>query len=191
MNTLQLNPTAVAQWTTLITEAEKACKLQLGEDLESYLVFLLMRYLRSPEIGESLIALEYLSGMELSGYRQEAQLTTVGDKCLLFSGLFPGRAERRRLRISYYARIGISAYAFLAETLRGAKAKLYAQLAEQFITVVDTLHIAQELNRAQPILQPLQAMEFWEDTHSQHAYATLRRYTSGFPLRLGNNSLRQ
>jgi hypothetical protein len=46
MNTLVLQATPTAQWYTLIGEAEKVCSIQLNADLESYLVFLLMRFFK-------------------------------------------------------------------------------------------------------------------------------------------------
>src|SRR6185312_5855189 len=102
MNTLILQPTATADWQTLIKEAEVASHHPLGEDLESYLVFLLIRFMKKAEMANSVLALEFLHSLELAGRVQADQLRDVGDKCLLFAGLFPGRAERRRVRISYF-----------------------------------------------------------------------------------------
>jgi len=42
--------TSTTQWQTLVTEASQACSITLSEDLESYLVFLLMRFTDSPQI---------------------------------------------------------------------------------------------------------------------------------------------
>ena len=44
MSELYLQPTPVAQWHALVNEAQLGCDVELGEELESYLVFMLMRF---------------------------------------------------------------------------------------------------------------------------------------------------
>jgi len=183
MNTLVIHPTATAQWYSLIQEAEHACHAQLGEELQSYLVFLLMRYASASDLAATVIALDYLSTFETQGHLRQQQLREVGDKCLLYSGLFPGRAERQRVRISYYVAVGKSAYTILAHSLAGVKSQIFESLSYQFVLLMDVLQATRELDSAQPALQPLAAMELWSDTDSQHALATLSRYTQGTPIK--------
>jgi hypothetical protein len=193
MNTLVLQPTSVAQWQHLIQEATLSCDRPLDEGLESYLVFMLMRYASAADLADSVIALEYLRGLDSAGQVsqvRQVRLGAVGDKCLLLSGLFPGRAQRQRVQISYYVNIGKSAYAALATLLRGAQAALYQQLAQHFVALMDVLHAARELGHDTPALQPLQAMELWCDTGSPRAYARLRRYSDGTPLNTLNGCSR-
>ncbi|OQW92690.1 MAG: hypothetical protein BWK79_14150 [Beggiatoa sp. IS2] len=183
MNTLITHPTELAQWHALINEAEQACATHLGEELQSYLVFLLMRYIGATQLPDSVLALEYLNSLEASGQLRAEQLREVGDKCLLYSGLFPGQAERRRVRVSYYVELGISAYTVLATTLAGVKAKVFQQLSEQFVALMDVLQTTRELDNPYSTLQPLQAIELWNDTGSTHAFATLSRYTRALPVK--------
>jgi len=183
METLVLHNTATAQWHALVNEAEHRCNAKLGEELESYLVFLLMRNINAASIANRILALDYLNGLEIHGRLREAQLRDVGDNCLLYSGLFPGRAERRRVRISYYVELGMSAYSIVGESLAGMKAKIFAQLAEHFVALMDVLQATRDISHTQPSLQPLQAMELWNDTGSPYAYATLSQYTSSTPVK--------
>ena len=44
MKSLVLQPTDTAQWHALVAEAQHACQHTLTETLESYLVFMLMRF---------------------------------------------------------------------------------------------------------------------------------------------------
>lgn len=182
MDTLILNPTVMAQWHSLINEAEQACSAQLDEELQSYLVFLLMRYTREADIANSVLALEYLQALEVDGRMQEAQLRDVGDKCLLYSGLFPARAERRRVHISYYVNLGVSAYGQITHSLAGVGTRVFSELSHHFVGLMDILHAIHEVGDQPPFLQPLQAMELWQDTGSQHAYHTLTRYTHAVPV---------
>ena len=184
MDKLVIQPTELAQWHTLIHEAEGICHTQLGEELQSYLVFLLMRYTTQSELANSILALEYLNSWQNSGKVREEQLRDVGDKCLLYSGLFPGYAQRRRVKISYYVHLGISAYNSLAHSLAGVKAKIFNKLSDQFVLLMDILHTIREVNTDKPTLQPLQAMELWHDTGSAHAFFTLSRYTKAIPVKL-------
>jgi hypothetical protein len=48
MKQLILDSTPLAQWKSLVHEAQASCDRQLDEALESYLVFLLMRFTRKP-----------------------------------------------------------------------------------------------------------------------------------------------
>jgi hypothetical protein len=184
MESLVIQPSATAQWHALVGEAEQACATRLGEDLESYLVFLLMRYTESPEIANSVLALDYLHSMEAIGHLRETQLREVGDKCLLYSGLFPARAERRRVNSSYYVKLGMGAYAALATALAQLKAKLFEDLSQQFVKLMDVLQTMRELGNGKPCLQPLQAMELWTETGSAHALQNLAQYTNASPVQI-------
>lgn len=184
MESLVIQPSATAQWHALVGEAEQACATRLGEELESYLVFLLMRYTDSPEIANSVLALDYLHSMEAIGHLRETQLREVGDKCLLYSGLFPARAERRRVNSSYYVKLGMGAYSALATALAQLKAKLFEDLSQQFVKLMDVLQTMRELGNGKPCLQPLQAMELWTETGSAHALQNLAQYTNASPVQI-------
>ncbi|ALG66800.1 hypothetical protein [Beggiatoa leptomitoformis] len=183
MDTLVLHPTSTAQWHALVNEAESMCHARLGEELESYLVFLLMRYVNAADIANSVLAVEYLQTAEMTGKLRADQLRDVGDKCLLYSGLFPGRAQRRRVNISYYVDLGVSAYGVLADSLADMRATLYEALSARFVALMDVLQATREVNTHKPCLQPLDAMDLWSDTNSPHALATLALYSNGFPVK--------
>ena len=80
----------INQWQTLVAEASQACRPPLTEEIESYLVFLLMRFTDSPQIAHKLMAMEFLQGLTQFGTLRSQILRDVGDQCLLYSGLFPG-----------------------------------------------------------------------------------------------------
>lgn len=180
MNRLVLEPTSTAQWHALVSEAEAACECRLAEELESYLVFLLMRFTGKPELAGSLLALEYLRGaLEAGGIRRE-RLRDVGDQCLLYSGLFPQQAERRLVRISYFVELGRSAYHQLAASLHHRGADMYTHLSEAFVQLRDVLQAMRELH-GESAIDPLHAAELWSDTGSRHAFRQLRRLTDAIP----------
>lgn len=177
MEKIYTYPTSTNQWQTLVTEASYACDIKLSEDIESYLVFLLMRFTESTQLAQKIMATELLQSSNQSGNLKSLTLRDVGDQCLLYSGLFPGRATHRRVRVSYYVDIGKSAYLTLANLERFTDTILFATLAEQFVSLMDILHCMRETDTKQVFLDPVQAHEIWSDTGSKHALQTLKSYS--------------
>lgn len=139
MDKLILQPTDTAQWLSLVSEAQGERAIQLPQDIESYLVFLLMRFSGRPEMANSVLALEYYeAAQDLSSHNYDS-LQEVGDKCLLFSGLFPERAQRRQVNVSYFVDLGQHAYHVIALRERPDMARLFSDLSEQFPALMDVL----------------------------------------------------
>lgn len=178
MSQLILQPTAAAHWHSLIQEAEDTSHMSLTEDLESYLVFLLIRFTGKPEIAKSVLALEFLTSSQALGANKREGLRNVGDQCLLFAGLFPDRAQHKRVQISYFVELGQTAYTNLAELYQQQTADLFAAIGKSFVSLMDILHIIRENSADHTLLTPLQAEELWTATRSPHAFKTLRYYTS-------------
>lgn len=139
MKKLILHPTDMSQWHAIVNEAQAATSLVLDENTESYLVFLLMRFAQSTQLMESVAALDFLESMHTSPKRQVERLRDVGDKSLLFCGLFPGIADKRHVRLEYYSGIGQAAYLTVSELEGTQTADLYFQLSIQFINLQQIL----------------------------------------------------
>lgn len=132
MSQLILHPTDMSQWHALVHEAEATTQLILPENTESYLVFLLMRFVQMPELAESVLALDFFDSMQAVGSRQLELLREIGDKSLLLSGLFPGFAERRHVKLAYFIDMGQSAYLTVSELEADEVAELYFTLSQEF-----------------------------------------------------------
>lgn len=165
---LVLHATPTAQWQSLVQEACSQSAISLNEELESYLVFLLMRFTRDPNVIHQILATDFLKNIDASTTANRVELQDVGDKCLLFSGLFPGNAKRKRLRISYYVDLGKTAYHSLHTTL-------FEDLSYHFVSLMDILQSI----RTNP-LDLIEAQELWSDTYSQRALSILQSHTHGF-----------
>ncbi len=172
MQNIVTYPTSLAQWQALISEATVGAHIRLNEDLESYLVFLLMRFSTKPEIAQSVLAIDFLSAFDDNVADRSGQLQQVGDKCLLLAGLFPGRAERKHVRISYFIHLGRSAYSSLSYVSTPSWAGLFNDLSAAFVPLTDVLLTARSLNQV-PALTPLQAEELYSDTKSSAARRAL------------------
>lgn len=139
MKQLILHPTDISQWHALVNEAQAATRLILNENTESYLVFLLMRFSQGPKLIESVVALDFLESMRKPRQLQLELLRDVGDKSLLFCGLFPGIAERRHVSLSYFSDMGQAAYLTVGELQERQSSDLYFQLSAQFVTLQQIL----------------------------------------------------
>lgn len=139
MNKLVLHPTDTSQWYALVNEAQASTRLILSENTESYLVFLLMRFSQATQLIESVMALDFLESMQVLGKRQVERLRDLGDKSLLFCGLFPGMAIKRHVRPEYYADLGQAAYLSVSELEDRQSADLYLQLSTQFTIMQQVL----------------------------------------------------
>ena len=170
----------VAQWQKLVSDAETLNGVKLNEELESYLVFTLMRFTQRPEMVARVMALDYLDAMLQAGSISHEQMRDVGDQCLLLAGLFPQRAQKRRVKVSYYVDLGRSAYRHISESLANM-ATLYAHLATEFIPAMDTLQAIRVLG-GQQALDPLMAFELWQDTGSVQARSCISEATDAVPI---------
>lgn len=147
MPELILETTSTAQWHRLITEAAEHSGTHLTEDAESYLVFLLMRYLRRPDLIRRVMAMGYLRAMLADRHLREERLRDVGDECLILAGLFPGQAARRRVKLTYFVDLGRGAYGHLGESSVVPDASLYMLLAEIFPDLMDVLNAVRVQDR--------------------------------------------
>ena len=140
-----------ALWHDLLREAEARGRAPLDEELEAYLVFLLMRHLRDGELGGRVLALDLLQGLHARGSQRGEDLRTVGDRCLLIAGLYPEQAQQRLVSLDYFIGLGAHAYAELAHAARAALGALYARLATAFARLVRVLVELRRLGGSDPL----------------------------------------
>lgn len=177
---LILQSSALAQWHALVAEARQSSSIALSEDLESYLVFLLMRFTKDPNIVHNTLALEFLENVNKNRNENLQNLRNVGDKCLLFSGFFPGKTKHCRVKISYYVTLGQMAYSSISESHRYQLSSLFGKLSEHFVGLMDILHYIRELTPNNYHLDLIESTELWQEVKSEHALKKLRRATQGF-----------
>ena len=118
--------------------------------------------------------------VEVTKPRLEA-LRDVGDKCLLYSGFFPQRAERRRVQVSYYVDLGRSAYEQLSDHMATGLAATYQLLATGFVAAMDVLQAMRTLNAYPLATDAFRAYELWQDTGSRYAYQQITTLTDACP----------
>lgn len=181
MTSLIIEPTATAQWQSLVKEAWDITGEKADEEMEHYLVLLLMRFCDNSTVGTRALGLDYLESQEKEGESKQILLRDVGDKCLLISGLFPGRAERLRVNMSYYVKLGKGAYYVLSTLHKNLLSRMFCRLSEDFVSLMDVLSAARSM-AGNAGLTPLQAVEMWSETQSREARRALAHYTDSIPV---------
>lgn len=171
--TLLIHRNPVVLWQGVVKHAEDRCSILLKEELETYLISLLIRYTNKPELAQQVLATTYLDALHHRVNERCVSLQHVGDQCLLFAGLFPHSAEKKHVKISYFVDLGRSAYAAISRQADD----LHGSLALQFVPLMDVLQSI----RPTSDLMPLEAYEQWEEVGSQRALQVLREYTGGIP----------
>lgn len=175
--TLLIQPSSLSQWQALLSEAQVAAAITLQEDLESYLAFMLMRFCQHPEMAKSAVGLEFLMALDSLSGLQEHKLQEVGDKCLIFSGLFPENAHKRRVSMNYYIELGQTAYGMLSTKNhlpeKQGTCELYTSLSHGFVGMRDVLDAMRDSdsNRSNDLLA---YFDLWQKFKSEYALKKLQ-----------------
>ncbi len=143
---IKIYSTNMSEWLSLVVDAQSKQSTYLCEDLESYLVFLLMRFSDKPNILSKVICLELLE-INYSGSRVlEQDLQEIGDTCLIFSGLYPEISKKRNVNNSYYTEMGKTAYGTLSNHKDSIHRKLYGLLYQEFTSLTNVLQAMRDIS---------------------------------------------
>lgn len=111
-----VEPTITATWVKFVKTGEEHSGIGLNEELESFLVFSLIRHTKRTDLFCRELGVEYLrASTQLTGKNKECLLQEVGDRGLLLAGLYHERHRRLNVSSSYFSDMGRLAYADLVE----------------------------------------------------------------------------
>jgi hypothetical protein len=153
-------PTVTATWVEFVRTGESRAACTLGEELESFLVFTLMRFMQRTDLFSVVLALEFLSASTEYTRRKKGQaLSEVGDISLILAGLFPERARKLGVSASYFPEMGRMAFGELADFFGKNKLRslegLYRKVGDGFPSMMDVLLAAREKKLDQHIAEEL------------------------------------
>jgi len=142
-------PTVTATWVEFVKKGEVNSNCNLNEDLEGFLVFTLMRFMRRTDLFSIVLALEFLNAsLEYTGKKKEQALSEVGDVSLILSGPFPERSQRLGVSSSYFSQMGRMAFSGLADSFAERKLRslaiLYQNERDGFPLMTEVLLAARE-----------------------------------------------
>ena len=153
MTAILSNAAPLELWTDLVRDAENAVGAQLDEELESYLVFLLIAHTRDVHLHGNAVAFDYLLARAAGGARRKEELRQVGDRCLLLAGFYPEQAERRMVTVDYFLALGSHAYDELSVALRAGLAELFRRLARAYARLARiTLEVRRQMRDIAPLV---------------------------------------
>ena len=164
---LVVHPNPRVLWYDLVKEGESSCATPLNIALENYLISLLQRYTDRPQIANNVLEVAFLEAIQKDNLNP-AILRDVGDQCLLFTGLFPRRAQKRLVKVSYFVNLGRSAYSAVSHS----NDDIFSSLSIQFVSIMDILQAI----GCHPELLPLEAFEQWHDLGSRRSFQLLQDY---------------
>lgn len=153
-------PTETAAWVEFVRAGESCASCTLGEELESFLVFTLMRFMQRTDLFSIVLALEFLhASTEQIGRKKGHTLGEVGDISLILAGLFPERSCKLGVPASYFPEMGRMAFGELADFYGRSKFKslegLYRKVGDGFPSTMDVLLAAREKKLDQHIAEEL------------------------------------
>jgi hypothetical protein len=163
-------------------------QLEAQPETVSYLVNLLVSFLHTERLYESSgdglefrpLALRYADTLQALGPELRARaLRNLGDVALFVAGVFAESLNRKLVDVDYYAAMGGSAYARLADSLRASESGrsfsgLFGELAAKFTGFADVLGEVAEHPEVRQHRDVLRLYDRWLKTGSRRAAARLR-----------------
>lgn len=141
--------TVLQEWINLVKVGEDRASIPLGEELESFLVFTLMRFVNKTNIFTINFSVEYLeASISSAGKARETHLSDIADICLVHAGLFPERYKKIGISSTYFRNIGCAALDDLATLSAKQKRKgsetLYKRARDAFPFLTEVLLATRE-----------------------------------------------
>lgn len=135
-----------SSWHALVRQAQVESGHNIADGLDHYLALTLEAHLKDTTLASTVLALEYLENINRQTRETLQKMRHVGDQCLLLSGLFPERAQRRNVSLEYYINLGKNAYLDIAYAHRQLKLnnELFYELSIHFVGLMDILHFIRE-----------------------------------------------
>ncbi|QQR81060.1 MAG: hypothetical protein IPJ69_02655 [Deltaproteobacteria bacterium] len=166
----------------LVKQALEHQRVKAPEEIEFYLVNLLQSHMFAPEslrapesssLKEQPLAILYLKAQQSEYETKLTLLKQLGDSALFTSGYFPASLNRQLVDIKYYAQMGGSAYADLAQIVSKNIANMFEDLAGHFLSYADVLSEVSESCQFTNDKDILRHYETWLKTGSSHSFNRL------------------
>lgn len=171
-----------------VADALSNQNIKASDDTVYYIVNLLTHFVRADEFFEKtpdgvmvkpLVCL-YADAIHAPSVEQRNEaLRKLGDIALFVAGVFSDSFSRKPIKIDYYIGMGVNAYAYLSEVIRGtgrgrAFGAIYDELAEKFQAFVDILAEVSERGQLNSNTDIVRLYELWLQTGSKRAGSKLR-----------------
>lgn len=149
MSTFNANTTRLAEWRELVLEGQEKAGFRLTEAMENYVVVTLDAYTTEINLSSAVIAVDFLKNIHVTSTLTMQALRAVGDQCLILSGLFPNRAQRKNVSEQYFIQLGRNAYYVLSfnHFAKSLDRGLFFQLFDNFSDLTKVLSAMRAASR--------------------------------------------
>jgi len=149
MNRYPLRTRQMFIWQNLVDEAMGQTGYRGDDNVEHYLILTLDHFTRDKNLSSAVVAIDFLLALNSFGRVGGGQMRQVGDECLLLAGLFPERAERKRVPLNYFISMGQEAYRLLTDAhfKQIYDPGLFAKLSQDFPNLIDVLQTMRKIHK--------------------------------------------
>lgn len=172
-----------------ISEAVANQKVQIGDDVEFYLVNLLCEFIAPGKLEtvagemnamETPLALMLKEAFEAPPAQRVKIFKYLGDTSLYFAGFFQDYFNRKTFDISYYISLGSSAYDNVSTLMRDHHGDenfrvMYTAMADKFQNLVDVVAEVSEVPGQERPLDILAIYDRWTRTNSDRLRRALHK----------------
>lgn len=99
---MQLNNAEIGLWVDLLKEGQDRAHVNLSETEESYTALMLQRFVRRADLTTITFSLAFLEHEHETPVRRQDSLWETADASLLVAGLFPERARKKNVSVSFF-----------------------------------------------------------------------------------------
>lgn len=171
-----LSPNPTLFFHEKIIDAQAQQNIKLTENVEFYLVNLLCEAIRVQDDSaqeNGCLALILKKALESPHNEKVSLYKRLADTALYFSGFYQEYFNNKSFDIKYYINMGGSAYAELANLMRGkatfnaTMSQIYKEMSDSFVISMDILlHVSEKTFTASPPRHLLSIYDAWLQTSS-------------------------
>lgn len=158
-------------------KASNALRISLGQELEHYIVNLLCEFInlekfqdlpgQDTSIFDAPLTVILQQALEQKALDQKIRLLKyLGDTSLYVAGYFQDYFNRKTFDVKYYIDMGSTAYNNVGNLLENQQRKVYANLSENFVRLVDLVAEMSHFNGADSNQNILAIYDRWNRSNS-------------------------
>lgn len=149
---MQIHNAEIGLWVDLLKEGQGRAHVSLSETEESYTALMLQRFARRTDLTTITFALAFMEHAHEGPVQRQDSLWETADAGLLVAGLFPERARKKNVSVSYFtdmSQICFFELAGICERLRHqSEAGMYREIGAGVERVAYVLYCTRRKNIA-------------------------------------------
>jgi len=181
-----------SEFYEIVSEKEKAAEIDLSDYSKLYLLNLLKGLVEKNDffykelIGDDALGEAYMRALTLELLTKVQKIKAVGDLCLIYSGLFPDRLNKKLVDIDYFIKLGKLSFYTLHKIYTNMNSisdlkNLYLSVYTDFVKIVAVLIEIAKSFKLIDETNLLKVYERWQKTKIKGLYEILK-HNNIFPM---------